>query len=223
MCDHCKEHANHAEVHIHADVLKIHSSLSEKNKNMFKEKKVKTFNILGSVGSGKTTLIKQLCAKLKDDFKIKVIAGDIETDIDSKRIEQEGVDVYQINTGGMCHLDANAVRAACEKLGLDDADLLFIENVGNLICPANFSLGEEKRIVIVSVTEGPYVAIKHPVMFRDADIVVVNKTDLEDAMHVDSDEIMKQVLEIKPSAHVIKASVKNGEGLDEIINALGLA
>ena len=209
------------EILIKKDVIKEENVLAERNRSIFKNKGIKTINIMGSVGSGKTTLIKALCRKLKERYRIKVIAGDITTDIDAKRIREEGVEVEQINTGGMCHLDANLIHESIQNKGIDGKDIIFIENVGNLICPASFDLGEEKRIVVISVTEGPYMVLKHPLMFLDADIVVVNKIDLADAMKVNPDKFEEEVQSIQPNAKVLKTSLNKGKNVEEIIKTIG--
>ncbi len=225
MCDECgcgepgHEHKE-IEIKINKDIYKENDKIAEHNKSKFLEKGIQAINVMGSVGSGKTTLIKALCRNLKDKYRIKVIAGDITTDIDAKRISEEGIPVHQINTGGMCHLDAELVHKTLHEIGTDDTDIIFIENVGNLICPASFSLGETKKMVVISVTEGPYMVVKHPVMFRDADIVIVNKTDLADAMEVDPGKFEEEVHTMQPKAKVLKTSLKNMEKIEDIIKAL---
>ncbi|MBN2102110.1 MAG: hydrogenase nickel incorporation protein HypB [Candidatus Aenigmarchaeota archaeon] len=215
------EKSGNFEILIKKDVIREENILAENNRKIFRNKGITAINIMGSVGSGKTTLIKALCRKLKDRYRIKVIAGDITTDIDAKRIKEEGVDVEQINTGGMCHLDANLINKSINEIGTYGKDIIFIENVGNLICPANFDLGEEKRIVVISVTEGPYMVLKHPLMFKEACLVVINKTDLADVMEVNPDKFEDEVHSIQPKADVIKTSLKNLENIDEIIKAIG--
>jgi hydrogenase nickel incorporation protein HypB len=127
-----------------------------------------------------------------------------------------------VNTGKECHLDANLVAKALKEINLSQTDLLFIENVGNLICPAEFPLGSEKRIVVISVTEGPFMVVKHPFIFMEADIVIINKIDLAEAMNVNVDDLERDVYSINPKAAVIKTDCRKGEGIDELIDALGL-
>lgn len=207
-------------IEIKRDIYKENDSIAEHNKEKFLKDNISVFNIMGSVGSGKTTLIKRLCRGLKDKYRIKVIAGDIATDIDAKRISEEGVPVKQINTGGMCHLDANIVHKTLHEIGTDNTDIIFIENVGNLICPASFYLGETKKLVVVSVTEGPYMAVKHPIMFRGVDYVIINKTDLADAMEVSPDAIEEQIKKIEPKAKVLKASLKDDGSFEGLLEAI---
>ncbi|RLI32563.1 hydrogenase accessory protein HypB, partial [Candidatus Bathyarchaeota archaeon] len=155
-------------------------------------------------------------------YSIAVINGDLATTIDAERISKYGVKVIQINTGKECHLDANIVKKAIEKIDLKSIDVLFIENVGNLICPSDFKLGVEKRVVVVSVTEGEHVIIKHPLTFLEADIIVVNKIDLAEIMGVDVKKIVKDAKSINPKVKVVETSCKTGLGIDEVIKCLEL-
>ncbi|TES87038.1 hydrogenase nickel incorporation protein HypB, partial [Candidatus Aerophobetes bacterium] len=145
---------------------------------MLDKNKVRAIDVMGSVGSGKTSLIKNFLSRLKDRYRLGVVAGDLTTTIDAERIKEEGVEVIQVNTGKECHLDANLIRRALKEFDLGSMDFLLIENVGNLICPAEFPLGSHKRAVVVSVTEGPWMIAKHPYIFSEADLVVINKIDL---------------------------------------------
>jgi len=221
MCDTKHDSSHEVEITMNKDVMKGNNDIAARNRAMFSGKGIRVIDVMGSVGSGKTSLIKALCRKLKTKYRIKVIAGDITTDIDAKRISSEGVPVYQINTGGMCHLEADLIENAVKKMGIDDTDILFIENVGNLICPASFDLGETKRLVVISVTEGPFMVVKHPIMFKDASVVVINKTDLSEAMGVEPDSFEPQVHTIQPKAKVVTLSLKNNDNVDNVIEALG--
>lgn len=151
-----------------------------------------------------------------------VIEGDVTTTIDSDLIASEGVPAIQVNTGKECHLDANLIRKALDRMPLDGLDLIFIENVGNLICPAEFPLGSSKRLVVVSVTEGPYMVMKHPMMFVGADVVAINKLDLARAMEVDPKKLMSDVAKLNLRAVTVSTSCKTGVGVSEVIEALGL-
>jgi len=177
---------------------------------------------MGSVGSGKTSFLTQVAARLKGKRRMAAIAGDLTTTIDAQRITDAGIETVQVNTGRMCHLDSIIVRRALEQLDLTKLDLLFIENVGNLICPAGFPLGSHKRAVVISVTEGPYMVVKHPYMFLDADVVLLNKVDLAEAMGVDPDALERDAHQLKPSIAVVRTNCLTGEGVDEAIEALGL-
>ena len=177
---------------------------------------------MGSVGSGKTSLIKAMISKLKINRRIAVIEGDVTTTIDADLIASENVPTVQVNTGKECHLDANLIKKALTKLDLNELDLIFIENVGNLICPAEFPLGSDKRLVVISVTEGPYMVVKHPMMFIEANTVAINKIDLASAMEVDPAKLSVDILNINPRANVIPISCKKNIGVSEIGKSLGI-
>ena len=204
------------------DILEVNKQLAQKNMEHLREHNVKAIDIMGSIGAGKTSLIEKLVQSLKQKYRIAVFKGDLTTTIDAERIGRHGVKVVTINTGLECHLDANVVARAVERINLQDIDLLFIENVGNLICPAEFPLGTEKRVVVVSVTEGPYMVIKHPFTFMTADVMVINKKDLAEIMKVDTEQLKKQVKEIKPDVKVAVTNALSGEGVEELIKALEL-
>jgi hydrogenase nickel incorporation protein HypB len=177
---------------------------------------------MGSIGSGKTSLIKAILKRLGMGKEVAVIAGDLTTTIDAERIEAEGARVIQVNTGKECHLDAHLVRRALKEIKLDGVKLLFIENVGNLICPGEFPLGAHKRLVVTSVTEGPYTLIKHPYIFREADVIVLNKIDLAKAMKVNPSQMERDARKINPHVPFIKTNAIRGIGIPKIIDALGL-
>jgi len=204
------------------DLIRRNDKLAEENRRIFLENGVRAFDIMGSVGSGKTSLIENIVKILNGKYSIAVINGDLATTIDAERISKYGVKVIQINTGKECHLDANIVKKAIEKIDLKSIDVLFIENVGNLICPSDFKLGVEKRVVVVSVTEGERVIIKHPLTFLEADIIVVNKIDLAEIMGVDVKKIVKDAKSINPKVEVVETSCKTGLGIDEVIKCLEL-
>jgi len=204
------------------DILEVNKQLAQKNMELLRKHNVKAIDIMGSIGAGKTSLIEKLVQTLKQKYRIAVFKGDLTTTIDAERIGRHGVKVVTINTGLECHLDANVVARAVERISLEDIDLLLIENVGNLICPAEFPLGTEKRVVVVSVTEGPYMVIKHPFTFMTADVMVINKKDLAEIMKVDTEQLEKQVKEIKPDVKVAVTNALSGEGVEELIKALEL-
>jgi hydrogenase nickel incorporation protein HypB len=204
------------------DILEVNKQLAHKNMERLQKHNVKAIDIMGSIGAGKTSLIEKLVQALKQKYRIAVFKGDLTTTIDAERIGRHGVKVLTINTGLECHLDANVVARAVERINLQDIDLLFIENVGNLICPAEFPLGTEKRVVVVSVTEGPYMVVKHPFTFMTADVTVINKKDLAGIMKVDTEQLKKQVKEIKPDVKVAVTNALSGEGVEELIKALEL-
>lgn len=204
------------------NLLEVNKQLAEKNKELLKKHNVQAIDIMGSIGAGKTSLIEKLVQKLKQKYNIAVFKGDLTTTIDAERIGRHGVQVVTINTGRECHLDANVVARAVERINLDEINLLIIENVGNLICPAEFPLGTDKRVVVVSVTEGPYMIVKHPFTFMNADVMVINKKDLSETMKIDTKQLENQVKEIKPDVKVNVTNALTGEGVEELINSLEL-
>jgi hydrogenase nickel incorporation protein HypB len=204
------------------NILEVNKRLADKNMQLLREHNVKAIDVMGSIGAGKTSLIEQMVQKLKHKYRIAVFKGDLTTTIDAERIGRHGVKVVTINTGLECHLDANVVSKAVERISLPDTDLLIIENVGNLICPAEFPLGTHKRVVVVSVTEGPYMVLKHPFTFMTADVMAINKKDLAEVMKVDTKQLEKQAKEVKPNLKVAVTNALTGEGVEELIKALEL-
>lgn len=207
-------------VKLEESVLKKVRVLAEENKKLLDEKGIIAFDVMGSVGSGKTSLIKWVVKKLKNKYKIGVIAGDLTTEFDAERIEEEGIPVIQAHTGRACHLDPGLVRMAIENLPLDDIDILFIENVGNLICPAAVPLGVHKEFVVTSVTEGPYMIKKHPYMFQRANYVAINKADLKEAMNVSTEDLKNDLKELNPDAFVYETNGITGDGIDNLIKCM---
>ena len=204
------------------NILEVNKQLAEKNIQLLKKHNVTAIDIMGSIGAGKTSLIEQLVQKLKTKYRIAVFKGDLTTTIDADRIGKHGVQVLTINTGRECHLDANVVSRAVERISLQNIDLLIIENVGNLICPAEFPLGTDKRVVVVSVTEGPYMILKHPFTFMTADVMVINKKDLAETMKIHTDRLEKQAKDVKPDLKVAVTNALSGDGVEELIKALKL-
>ncbi|WNZ30396.1 MAG: hydrogenase nickel incorporation protein HypB [Candidatus Bathyarchaeota archaeon] len=204
------------------NILQVNKEFARKNQEMLKKHNVKAIDIMGSIGAGKTSLIEQLVQKLKQNYRIAVFKGDLTTTIDAERIGRHGVQVVTINTGRECHLDAHVVSKAVEKIKIENIDLLIIENVGNLICPAEFPLGTDKRVVVISVTEGPYMVLKHPFTFMNADIMVINKKDLAKTMKIDTKQLENQAKEVKPNVKVAITNALTGEGVEELIKALEL-
>ncbi|MDO5850883.1 MAG: hydrogenase nickel incorporation protein HypB [Methanobacteriaceae archaeon] len=210
---------NIASIEIEKDIIKANKELAQENQKIFNENNVYAIDLVGAVGSGKTSLMETLIDKM--DENIGVIAGDIISKFDAKRIENKNVPVVGLNTGKECHLDAHLVEHALPDINLNDISLLFIENVGNLICPTDFILGSHIRIVIISVTEGDDTAEKHPMIFRDdADFAIVNKVDLADAVGADADKMVEDIQKINPKIPVVKCSLKTGEGVDTIIETI---
>jgi len=210
------------DIELEEDLLKANEELARKNRELLKKHGITAIDVMGAIGSGKTTLIEKLVQALTKKYRIAVFKGDLTTTIDAELIGRHGVEVVAINTGKECHLDANLVGKALQKINLDGIDLLFIENVGNLICPADFALGSQKRIVVVSVTEGPYMVVKHPFIFMDADVAVINKKDLAQAMGVGTEKLKADVKEINPNVKVVATNSRSGEGIKEVVDALKL-
>ncbi len=203
------------EVPIGYDVLAVNSELARRNRNNLDKFGITAFNIMGAIGSGKTLLIEKTIERMGKSCRIGAIAGDVVARIDAARFEKYGIPVIGLNTGKECHLDAHLVEHGLEKLPLDSLDILFIENVGNLICPADYELGEHKRVVIVSVSEGDDIVEKHPTIFTIADLIIVNKIDIAEAVSADADKMVKDARIINPRIDVLKMSLKTGEGFGE--------
>jgi hydrogenase nickel incorporation protein HypB len=210
------------DVEVEEDLLALNKKIALENKDLLDKYGVKAIDFMGSLGAGKTSIIEALVEALKDKYKIAVIVGDVATSIDAERISRHGVKAIQINTGRECHLDAQLVRRAFQLLDLKSIDLLFIENVGNLICPAEFPLGTHMRVVVVSVSEGSDMIVKHPISFIGADIVVVNKIDVTETFNVDLGKLVDDLKKINPRAQLVFMSAKKRIGLDNLIRALGL-
>lgn len=206
------------EVPIGYDVLTVNSELARRNRNTLEKHGITAFNIMGAIGSGKTLLIEKTIERFGSSYRIGAIAGDVVARIDAARFEKFGIPVIGLNTGKECHLDAHLVEHGLPKLPLDSLDILFIENVGNLICPADYELGEHKRVVIVSVSEGDDIVEKHPSIFTTADLIIVNKIDIAGAVNADADKMVKDARIINPRIDVLKMSLKTGEGFEEWIN-----
>ncbi len=210
------------DIELDDDFLRHNRELSRKNREFLDSQGCTAVDVQGSIGAGKTSLIKLLVNRLRPKYEIAVVAGDLTTEIDASRIVEEGVEVIQINTGKECHLDANLLKKALDRLDLSKIDLLIIENVGNLICPADFPLGSHRRIVIVSMTEGPYTVVKHPYIFMDADVLVVTKPDLSSAMGFEPANLIRDALRINPKLAASEVNCLTGEGVEAVIEHLKL-
>ena len=210
------------DIELEKDLLAKNRGLAKENRRRFDRSNILTIDVMGSIGSGKTSLIKAILKRLGMGEKVAVIAGDLTTTIDAERIEAEGARVIQVNTGKECHLDAHLIRRAIDRMKLNGVKILFIENVGNLICPGEFPLGAHKRLVVTSVTEGPYTIVKHPFIFREADVIVLNKIDLTKPMKVNTAQLERDAQQINPHVPFIKTNAAKGIGIPEVIDALGL-
>jgi hydrogenase nickel incorporation protein HypB len=188
----------------------------------FERHNIKSFDLVGAIGSGKTALLERICKKLGPKKKILVICGDITTRVDADRIEKNKVKTIQINTGRECALNAYHIKKVVENVELNDYDVIFVENVGNLICPSEFMLGMDSRIVVVSITEGEWVVEKHPMLFKMSDIAIINKIDLLERLKTDVDKMIADAKDINPDIEVVLTSAKTGEGVDELMQLMGL-
>ncbi len=206
------------EVPIGYDVLEVNSELARRNRDALEKHGITAFNIMGAIGSGKTLLIEKTIERLGKNLRIGAIAGDVIARIDAARFEKYGIPTIGLNTGKECHLDAHLVEHGLLELPLDSLDILFIENVGNLICPADFELGEHKKVVIVSVSEGDDIVEKHPLIFSTADLIIVNKIDIAEAVDADADKMVSDARLINPRIDVLKMSLKTGEGFGEWVD-----
>ena len=207
-----------ADIEVQKNIMDANRKLADKNRENFEDHGIFCVDFVGAIGSGKTTLIEDIIDNT--DYNIGVIAGDVIREFDAGRIEKHDVPVVGLNTGKECHLDAHLVRHGVADLPLDDIDVLIIENVGNLICPVDFELGSHMRIVVVSVTEGDDTVEKHPLIFKDSDLIIINKIDLADAVGADTNKMIADAKALNPDVEVIKSNLKDGEGLKEIIAAI---
>lgn len=207
-----------ADIEIQKNIMDANNKLADKNRENFEDHDIFCVDFVGAIGSGKTSLIENIIENT--NYKIGVIAGDVISKFDADRIKKYNIPVVGLNTGKECHLDAHLVSHGIGDLPLDDINLLIIENVGNLICPVDFALGSHMRIVVISVTEGDDTVEKHPLIFKDADAVVINKVDLAEAVGADADKMVEDVKKLNPDIEIIKSSLKTGEGLNKIIESI---
>ena len=205
------------EIKVLQKVLAANDRVADENKSLFDTNKITAINIMSSPGSGKTTLLDRTIGALKPEFRIAVIEGDIQTTMDAERLSRHDVPIVQINTapiGGDCHLDAAMINSALRDLPLDALDLIFIENVGNLVCPAEFQLGEDFKTVLLSVTEGEDKPLKYPLMFQVCRWAVLSKTDLLSVLDVDLEKLRAYMRQVNPKLEVFELSARSGAGLD---------
>jgi len=195
------------------DILLKNNLKAERNRGYFLAKDILTLNLVSSPGSGKTTLLERTLAELKGEMKFYVIEGDQQTTNDADRIAATGVPVVQINTGKGCHLDADMIENAIAKLTPETNSIVFIENIGNLVCPAMFDLGEQGRVVIISVTEGDDKPLKYPDMFESSDLCIINKTDLIPYVNFSCEKAKSYARQINPQLEFIELSATSGEGM----------
>ena len=223
--EHGHEHHNHTHDHIHDEqgrviplgthLLAKNNQLAAENRAWFAEQRICVLNLVSSPGSGKTTLLEKTLSDLQGELPIAVVEGDQATLHDAERIRATGCEVIQINTGTGCHLEADMLRRGIDQLHLQESSLLFVENVGNLVCPALFDLGEWAKVVILSVTEGEDKPLKYPHMFRAAQLMLLNKVDLLPYLQFDLERCLSAALEINPTLKILQVSATTGEGMEE--------
>ena len=205
-------------IELNEDLIANNDKLAEQNRKILKEFKIKSVDFVGAIGAGKTAIIESIVKEISREYGILVVNGDVTTRIDADRIEKHGVTTIQINTGRECALNSYHISQVIKNYDLHQINLVFIENVGNLICPSDFILGTDKRVVIVSITEGPWVIRKHPMLFKYSDIAVINKIDLKDVMDVDIEEMIKDAKKINPNLKIFTTSALTGENIPQLIN-----
>ena len=228
--EHSHEHHHHEAGHSHShdhqtitlqrSLLEKNERLAERNRGYFRAKKLLVLNVVSSPGSGKTTLIRETAARLAGRLRLGVIVGDLATDNDASVLRSAGIPVVQVTTGTVCHLEAEMVARAAGQLDLDGLDVLVIENVGNLVCPADFDLGEDLRVVLLSVTEGEDKPLKYPPMFHSAQAAVITKSDLAEPAGFDREKALGHLQRVSHHTRVFEVSAKSGQGMDEWLNFL---
>jgi hydrogenase nickel incorporation protein HypB len=200
---------------IERKVLEKNDQIAHRNRQFFQKHGIYVLNFVSSPGAGKTSILEKTFQELRDAMKIAVIEGDVQTDLDAQRVAKYGVSVVQIMTLGGCHLEANLVHDALEKLNLAGVDMLFIENVGNLVCPSNYDLGEALKVVVLSTTEGDDKPLKYPAMFRNSSVLIINKTDLIPYVNCNLNTLKGNALKINPALKIFEISCFTGAGIPE--------
>lgn len=197
------------------NILDVNDRIANEHRELFRKNNLLVLNLMSSPGAGKTTLLEHTIGNLRGKSRIGVIEGDIQSSADAERIVQSGAIAVQINTDGACHLDGNMIKAALPGISMEEIDVLFIENVGNLVCPAEFDLGEDHKVMILSITEGDDKPGKYPLMFHEASVLLINKIDLLPYVNCDISKIREAVLNINPNVKIFEISCQTGEGLDK--------
>lgn len=204
-----------AEIEVMKNILGENDRIAAENQAMFAAKGVYVLNLMGSPGAGKTSVLEKTMERLKDRVRMAVIEGDLFTSKDADRIERHGVPVIQINTAGGCHLDAPMVQKVAAKLDLDNLDLLIVENVGNLVCPAEFAVGEDEKAVVLSITEGDDKPLKYPLIFKESAIALLNKVDILPYCNFDMDSAKDDITTLHPGMEIIEVACTTGQGIEE--------
>jgi hydrogenase nickel incorporation protein HypB len=202
-------------IEVRKNVLKQNDVLARELRKSFRESGVFTVSLVSSPGSGKTAFLEQTLKLLKNDFRVAALVGDLATDNDAKRLARADAPVKQITTGTVCHLEAEMVKNSLSDWDLNELDFLFIENVGNLVCPSSYDLGEELRVVLMSVTEGEDKPLKYPTIFNSADIAIITKTDIAEAVEFDSAKAKQSINSVRPGMKIFELSSKTGEGMNK--------
>jgi hydrogenase nickel incorporation protein HypB len=210
---------------VQENVLDANDTLARANRDLFDRAGTYTINMMSSPGAGKTALLERTLERLRNQLRLGVLEGDVQTTLDADRLARFHIPLVQVNTdpgfGGECHLDANMVRSGLGELPLDDIDILIIENVGNLVCPAEFKVGEDVRVMVYSVTEGEEKPLKYPLMFRSSDLVLVNKVDLLEHLDFDLEQFLGNLDAVNPGVSTVLTSARTGQGVDEWCDWLG--
>jgi hydrogenase nickel incorporation protein HypB len=204
-------------INVMQDVLQANDRIAEENRQLFKANRNLVLNLMSSPGAGKTSLLEKTAGLLKGKLRMGVVVGDLETTRDADRISKFNIPAIQLTTGNACHLDANMVAYALPHLKLNEIDVLFVENVGNLVCPAEFIVGEDYKIMILSVTEGDEKPLKYPMMFHESKLMLINKVDLVQYTNFSIEEAIANARKINPDIDIIEISCTKGNGLDEWI------
>ncbi|MEW5800520.1 MAG: hydrogenase nickel incorporation protein HypB [bacterium] len=202
------------EIKVLSNILKANEAIADENRRLFSQKRILTLNLISSPGSGKTSLLERTIEQVKGDYRLGIIEGDVQTSKDAERIHALGIPVVQINTDGGCHLDANMIKMSLDGLPLEELDCLIIENVGNLVCPAGYQLGEDMKVAVLSVTEGDDKPSKYPSVFHESRVLIINKIDLLPFTNFDLAAAKDSALHINPHLKVFEISCTSGQGLD---------
>lgn len=211
------------EIKVLKDIFESNREMASEIKELLREKRVYMIDMMSSPGSGKTTITDRILASLKDRYMIGVIEGDIETMKDAEKLAKHDIQIVQIETsrfGGDCHLESSWIRKCLDSFDLDNLDLIIVENVGNLVCPAEFQLGDDERVVVLSVTEGEDKPVKYPLMFNTSQTLIVNKIDLLPYLEYDMNELLDNVKRVNPHIKVFSLSATTGEGFEEFVGYL---
>jgi hydrogenase nickel incorporation protein HypB len=206
------------QINVGSDLREHNREIASENRGMLEGRGIFSINLMSAPGAGKTSLLVKTIPFLKDKYRIGVIEGDLQTSRDAERVAVLGIEVFQIQTGGVCHLDASMVHSALHSIDLDSIDILFIENVGNLVCPAEFELGESTRVMLMSITEGDDKPGKYPLMFRESELLVLNKVDLLPHVDFDVKRARSEALEINPGIGILELSCRTGQGLADWVS-----